>query len=160
MVERELGEKVQRAVRDRTLIAERQRTERKTILLDAPPVSSVKSTNIKKRKEPPNARRLAVPDTHRSLSGSSTLQSSRVASPRPPPSPARDPSARQRLIHFIALQHRTTEDVYRQVGGEDADAVTKRQLTSLLNEVKSYTLVWESVLTQVPCLGRRTNPTP
>ena len=49
-VERELGEKVQDKVRDRTQVAEKQRTERKVQMLDSP--LDIPRVNGKKRKAP------------------------------------------------------------------------------------------------------------
>src|ERR1700729_530421 len=84
-VERELGEKVQDKVRDRTQVAEKQRTERKVQMLDSP--LDIPRVNGKKRKAPSVSSSLLKKAAHndhiRNVSSVSTVPS-RVASPLPP----------------------------------------------------------------------------
>ena len=157
-VERELGEKVQDKVRDRTQVAEKQRTERKVQMLDSPP--DLARVNGKKRKAPSASSSLLKKAAHndhiRNVSSTSTAVPSRVASPLPPaqtppssstPTP-KDSSARRRMVHFLAIAPRSTDEVMRYVGGADCDSATRRSLFELLDEVhhlwryQKYTLIY------------------
>lgn len=62
MVERELDPKLQNKIRGRVIEAEKQRTERKTIILENPPNTKV-AKNTKKPKPAP--RRIPPPSTLR-----------------------------------------------------------------------------------------------
>ncbi|KAH9948660.1 hypothetical protein B0H21DRAFT_805422 [Amylocystis lapponica] len=127
-VERQL-EIVKHKMRDTTLAAEKQRSERKAILIDTPPAPR---PGAKKRKEPQIMRRpVHVSDTHLP----SVTQ--HVASPRPSSSQggADVTSPRHRLIHCLALAARTAEDALRLVGGKDSDAASRRELANILEEV-------------------------
>lgn len=154
LVERELGERVESAVRDRTIDAERQRTERKTILLDAPLKTAPVTVKPVKKKTAMPKRPIAVEAHHRTQSTSSSSQPSRMISPRPPvparevkppvKEPIRDaPSSHNhlddgfedRLIHFLALQARTFEDTRKMVGGGTIDPET---LLRVLRKVITY----------------------
>jgi hypothetical protein len=142
MVERELGGRVERAVRDRTQQAEKQKQERKIELLDVPlpHVASTKPAQSKKSKQNAKPQKstpagFAQPDPHRSLSGTSSLQPSRVASPRPSPRPANStPSARSRLVHCVALQFRTSDEILNMVAG--SDSVARKEVSTLIPEVR------------------------
>ena len=150
MIERKLGERVESVVRDKTAAAEKQRTERKTIMLDAPPPSAAVLKPPKKKSAAP--KKLSVVDTHtRTLSTSSSAQPSRMVSPRPPTMSAKDAQSshlsprpppvhlvkdetlRPRLIHFLALAPRSTEDVMKMVGGVEGSH--RKDLSDLLKEV-------------------------
>ena len=142
-MDRKLGERVQSTVRERTEAAEKQRAETKIKMLDAPPaVANPKNSKVApkvKRKVPTKA---SATPTPRNLSMPTSTQQSRVASPRPAgPSmtalQAKYPSARQRLIHFVALQPRTEFDVHRLVGGSNASENEKEYLSRLLVEVRA-----------------------
>lgn len=131
-VERELGEKVQDKVRDRTLVAEKQRTERKAILLETPPDLGRSSATGKRRREGQVPRRPVHP-ADRNLPASSSAPPLRVMSPSQAKSPV--PSARKRLIHCVALSSRTVDEAVRLVGGKDCDSTTRKQIIELLEEV-------------------------
>lgn len=153
-VERQLDKSVQEKVRGRTMNAEDERKQRKTILLDAPPDLG-KPAAQKKRKDKPKGitvskKLVPVHDLHRDAPGSST-QATRLASPRTvPASPTIQPrvsppipsssrgdegpnSLRSRLVHFIAICPRSVEAVFRYVGGKECDPGTKTTLLRLLN---------------------------
>ncbi|KZT66349.1 hypothetical protein DAEQUDRAFT_813588 [Daedalea quercina L-15889] len=157
MVNPELGKAVEDRVRDRTRIAEAQRTERKVIPLEGP-LDLGKPT--KRKKEPTSMfRKPAVSATdgaRRNLSAASASQATRGASPRVsaaqanaqparPASPAAstsrhvlesDPGVRGRLIHLLAAQPGAQEDVIlkRVVGGQPSEA-KRLSLLRLLGEV-------------------------
>lgn len=147
-VERELGEKVQDKIRESTQVAEKQRTERKAILLDAPP--DIPRVNGKKRKAPPGSstslastpllKRATHGDHVRNISASDAVPS-RVASPLPPQaSPLTTTkesltTLRKRLIHCLAGSQRLADDVVRLVGGSDRDPSGKKEIVDLLEEV-------------------------
>ncbi|KAI0355611.1 hypothetical protein OH77DRAFT_1424556 [Trametes cingulata] len=135
MVERQLGEKVEGTVRDRTLEAEKQRTERKAIYLETPPNLSYPGAKGKARKDAPPLRRPAV------ASATSSTRASRVASPLPGSSSHANGSANEvpptkaRLIHCLALKPRTTEGVITMCAGRDPTPQMKKELLSLLQAV-------------------------
>jgi RNA polymerase II elongation factor ELL len=132
MVERELGEKVTDKVRDRTLVAEKQRLERKAIMLDTPPTLS--APNGKKRKTQPPSSMFRNPV--KSVASSSAPPLSRVAVPLP----AEEISgARMRLIHCLAISPRLSDDVLRLVGGANATASSRQDLLAILHEVRVST---------------------
>jgi RNA polymerase II elongation factor ELL len=137
-VERELGEKVTGKVRDRTLVAEKQRSERKAIMLDAPPALS--ATNGKKRKATQ-----ASSSMFRNPIKSGNDHFNRTAPSAPPqsrltvPPPTEDiNSPRMRLIHCLALSPRLSDDVLRLVGGANASPSYKQELLAILHEVHGF----------------------
>jgi RNA polymerase II elongation factor ELL len=146
MVERELGEKVQDKVRDRTQVAEKQRTERKVQMLDSP--LDLPRANGKKRKAPSTSSSLLKQAAHndhlRNISSVSSVVPSRVASPLPPsttaptastPTATKDSSIRRLMIQYLAISPRSTDEVMRAIGGADCDSATRRTLFEYLDEV-------------------------
>jgi RNA polymerase II elongation factor ELL len=142
-VERELGEKVQDKVRDRTLVAEKQRLERKAILLDTPPDLSP-AKNGKKRKPSSTSTARNAAKSRNELLPSLKVPSSqtipRPTTPRPSGQPSpnkdnlRDPF--NRVVHCLAQRPRSPDDVIRLVGGSGASSVLKRELLDILREVR------------------------
>ncbi|KAI0332366.1 hypothetical protein GY45DRAFT_1299387 [Cubamyces sp. BRFM 1775] len=135
VVERQLGEKIEGTIRDRTIEAEKQRTERKAIYLDTPPDTGYTGPKGKTKKDASAPRRTAVA----SSSHTASARASRVASPLPGSSShangsTHDP-ARARLIHCLALKERKTEHVITMCGGKDCSPQTKSQLLSILRDV-------------------------
>ncbi|EKM54188.1 uncharacterized protein PHACADRAFT_210006 [Phanerochaete carnosa HHB-10118-sp] len=140
-VERQLNAQAETAIRDRTQQAEKQRHERKIELLDAPlaqaPRATLKKPKVasKPTKSTPAGR--APPDPNRSLSSSTSLQPSRVASPRISPRPLNvggsENHAKYRLIHFVALKPRTHEEIIRLVGGSSKES--RKEVQDLVPEV-------------------------
>lgn len=139
LVERELDSKLQDRVRDRTQQAERQRTERKAIILDnAPP--QVKGSKVAKKAKAAPPRKPVTVEVKR------TITSSIPARPPPPPTPSlmeRDPTFRSRLIHCLALKPRLTADVARMVVSSktEPDANTIKELTVALDQVRQIILL-------------------
>ena len=148
MVERELGEKVQDKVRDRTQVAEKQRTERKVQMLDSP--LDLPRANGKKRKAPSTTTSLLKQAAHndhlRNISSASSVAPSRVASPLPPSTTAPSSSTltatkdRKLMIQYMAISPRSTDEVMRAIGGADCDSATRRTLFEYLNEVCTCSL--------------------
>ncbi|CCL98656.1 uncharacterized protein FIBRA_00658 [Fibroporia radiculosa] len=152
-VERELGAKVQEKLRESTMAAEKQRTGRGVLVLDKPPELS-KSVPKKKQVQSSMFRRpIAAPDSHRTVSTSSTSQPTKVSSPRdlaipsslptrvasPVPAASRNfehtMSTRRRLVHCVAIRARTTPEVVKLVGGSDCDPGTRKEILDLLEVV-------------------------
>ncbi|KAI0339830.1 hypothetical protein BDW22DRAFT_546547 [Trametopsis cervina] len=150
MVERQLGARVENVVRDKTVAAEKQRTERKTIMLDAPPPTAPPVKAAKKKAVA--AKKYTAIEANRTLSASSSAQSSRMISPRPPtvhvkeagpsrvsPRPAatttKKDGERGRLIHFLALNPRTVSEVMKYVGGVEEGQPPRQDLIELLKAV-------------------------
>ncbi|KAH7911033.1 hypothetical protein BJ138DRAFT_1151642 [Hygrophoropsis aurantiaca] len=137
IVERELVGKVAQEVRKQTQVAQEKRSERQTILLDAPPVAvNGKAT---KRKQPGSStivKKAIHGDTLRVHSTPSSGPPARKVSPLPqiPPSKVQDAAARKRLIHCLALTPRLGDEVIKLVGGPRAD------LVELLKDVAEQTL--------------------
>lgn len=110
MVERQLGEKVQETVRDRTKQAEEARTERKTILLDKPPTQPKASKQKKKevtRRVIPSSTSYAVPKAA-------------VASPRVAPLPA--PSASSSKTSPLHASGQATSSTRATAGANSSKA--------------------------------------
>ena len=136
----ELGKEVEERVRERTRVAEEQRTERKTVLLEKAPDLGKPSAAGKKKKDPQSMfrRPLGAPGA-RNSSAPTGSQAARAASPQvrvssipagsgqtrtasPAASSSRgvvelEPSVRGRLIHYLAAHP-----------GSDDDAVVKAVL--------------------------------
>ena len=123
--------------RNKTLEAERQRTERKTIMLDAPPPEVSKPPKGKTKKDTAAARRAAA---------SSTPSHASTSARPPPPTTSLIPSSssagdksstRARLIHCLALKPRTGEQVLRLCGGNELSTQTKQELRTLIRSVST-----------------------
>ncbi|KAI0630215.1 hypothetical protein C8Q77DRAFT_1136970 [Trametes polyzona] len=133
-VERQLGEKVEGTVRDRTLEAEKQRTERKAIYLDTPPDLGYSGAKGKGKKDASAIRRTVV-----STRPQSNIKTSQVASPLPGPSSHANGSAsevpptRARLIHCLALKPRTEDALVAMCAGKDPQI--EKELRSILETV-------------------------
>ncbi|EGN99749.1 hypothetical protein SERLA73DRAFT_179932 [Serpula lacrymans var. lacrymans S7.3] len=134
-VERELGEKVQDKVRDRTMAARNKHQERKAILLDAPPTLP---GNVKKRKAPPttflNTKKPHI-EQPRTTSKASAALPSQVISPVPSTSTTKklNPEIRRRVIRCLAIAQRHPEEVVEMLQGEHGS--TRNELLQLLEEV-------------------------
>lgn len=133
LVGRELDDKVKDKIRDRTLEAAKQRTERKAIFLEAPPTAA--SGSSKKRKTQPAT--TASKKLHERFPSASS-----APSPSPSPSPTRSPSKdadptgpRVRMIRCLVSQPRFEEEVVRLVGGPNCAIARKEELSQLLREV-------------------------
>ena len=148
VVNPKLGKAAEERVRDRTRVAEEQRTERKTILLDQPPDLGKPAGGAKKKKDPhPMFRKPVGVPAARNLSAPTGSQAGRAPSPQvrvssipgsagqtrtssPAASSSRnivelDPSVRGRLIHYLAAHP-----------GADDDAVMKAVLRSKLADAR------------------------
>lgn len=146
-VERDLST-VTSKVRESAADAANQRSQRQLIVLDAPPPEV--GAPARKKKQPktsmfrnphkestPNKNTLPVP-----------VPAARVASPappapKPPPKVNKESTAamRKRLIHCLAVAERSSEEVVRLVVGPDPDPTSKRDLLSLLEEVRVPKLI-------------------
>lgn len=134
MVERQLGERMQNKMRDRTQQAEKQRLERKTQLLDAPlAIPSTTKSAASKKPKVVSVKRAAPPES-RMLSTTSSSQPSRMVSPRPPVS-TETPGLKERLIHCAALQDRTTEELIKMLASGTA-ATLRKEVTELIPQVR------------------------
>ncbi|GJE97732.1 hypothetical protein PsYK624_139530 [Phanerochaete sordida] len=141
-VERQLTSQTEAAVRGRTQQAESKRNERKIEVLEKPlappPKTTVKKSKAASKPTKSTPAGHAPPaDPSRTISNSTSLQPSRVASPRISPRPSSaggsENSARYRLIHFVALKPRTHEDILRLVGGQSKES--RKEVQDLIPEV-------------------------
>jgi len=141
-VERELGEKVQDRIRESTLGAVKQRSERKTILIDTPP--DLHPVHGKKRKAPTSSmfrKPVQQSDHLRNNAGASTAAlPARVSSPVPSQQTTKEGliPVRKRLIHCLAVSERSSDEVIQLVGGSDCDPSLRREVLGLLDEVIRY----------------------
>ncbi|KAF5385882.1 hypothetical protein D9615_002475 [Tricholomella constricta] len=140
-----LGDNLKDKIREKTQDAAKQRDDRRTKFIDTPPVLPTNKT--KKRKEPPTSsmfRNAIRPSDQAKLnaSASSSAAAARVSSPAPPPPPPRkpaDPSLRRRLVHCIAIQERTRDQIVKMVAGADCDASRRREVLDALEDVGEQT---------------------
>ncbi|KII92182.1 hypothetical protein PLICRDRAFT_172308 [Plicaturopsis crispa FD-325 SS-3] len=136
--EADIGGKLRESARE----AEKQRSERKTIMLEQPPV--LPATN-KKRKAPaaanPIVKKPTQSDRLRNASASSTparVGSPQTSAPAPTsdqPDPARDRMLRFLVTNEIATNAVTADEVVRAIGGGSCDAAMRRRLTELLEQI-------------------------
>ncbi|TFK44650.1 hypothetical protein BDQ12DRAFT_673329 [Crucibulum laeve] len=140
-VERELGDKIADKVRESTMDAANQRNNRTTIMLDTPPTLSTQ--NNKKRKDAPTIsstmfRKPPRPDqssTRNTLSVSAPPPA-RVPSPAPrEPSKEGQTSLRQRMVHFLAVNDRSQEELVKNLGGPSCSKDTQRAILQLMGEL-------------------------
>ncbi|PIL35921.1 hypothetical protein GSI_01581 [Ganoderma sinense ZZ0214-1] len=162
-VQRELGEKVQETVRDRTLEAEKQRTERKAIFLDAPPDFPSHSSKSRSKKQAVSTSRTAIQaKSYVSKTSPLSSSSSRIAPPPPSsssrttnPSPlpssssrtstasvpvtsSADRDTRMRLIHCLALNPRPTSAVLILCLGKERTEEQEQGIVALLGQVAEH----------------------
>lgn len=140
-VERELGKDIQDKVRERTRQVEEQRTERKVQMLDMP--LDMKQVNGKKRKPPPASASLLKKAAHNDhLRNAAANTPSRVASPLSVTTAAKgaadrdkESPVRRRMVQYLAISPRLTDEVTRAIGGQDCDPTMRKLLLELLHEV-------------------------
>ncbi|KAI1795641.1 hypothetical protein LXA43DRAFT_730643 [Ganoderma leucocontextum] len=140
IVDRQLGEKVEETVRDRTLEAAKQRTERKAIFLDNPPDLSYHGSKAKGKKHAGSASRTSIHST------------SYVSSPKAPPLPSSssrtsglasstsvmattDRATRARLIHCLAIEHRTLSQVVTLCLGKERTEEQEKAFVALMRQL-------------------------
>lgn len=137
MVRRELKEDVEDRMRGRTMVAEKQRLERHAIFLNTPPPDLDASGVSKKRKDTAPKKAVAIP--RRPVAPPTSSQSSRISSPLPPQSGSGSAETvqplRNRLIHCLAVEPRTTDDLLRMVYGAGSVASAHSEFLDLLKEV-------------------------
>jgi RNA polymerase II elongation factor ELL len=134
IVDRQLGEKVTDKVRQQTIEAKKQHSERQTIMLDAPLISAA---GTKKRKAPGSGtvvKKSAQRDTLRTPAASTPV--TRKISPIPQTTSSKaNADIRRRLIHFLAVENRETDLAVSRVCGNNCDDTAKANLLSILEEV-------------------------
>jgi RNA polymerase II elongation factor ELL len=138
-VERELQEKIQAQLRDRTREEEKLRRGHKTQWLETPP--DLHTTNGKKRKAPQASMFRKPPTDFLRPGNASTPSSARPLSPAPLPSSSTKESfapTRKRLIQCLAVSERTTDEAVKLVGGGDPDSSWRRDFMNLLGDVSSF----------------------
>lgn len=134
-IERELGEELSERIRGERTAAEKQKNERKVIVLDKVPAVTVTKTSVTKKSTfKTAAARKQAADHSRNLSSTSAGPAHRSVSPLPPPPPRpqKDPTLRGRLIHFLGLDNRTLDEIITLVGGPTGDKI---ELTDVFREV-------------------------
>jgi RNA polymerase II elongation factor ELL len=131
VVERELDEKVTDKVRTQTIEAEKQRTERKAIMLDAPPTLGPTATTAKKRKaQPVSMFRKPPPNAASSVSGTASTSAGR--------SPAKDDGLRKRVIDYLACKRALVGEVVVSIVGENCSPTQRQEIIALMHEVSAH----------------------
>ncbi|KAI0786725.1 hypothetical protein C8Q75DRAFT_808247 [Abortiporus biennis] len=140
IVERQLDEKVQGKVRASTKEAELKRTQRGVLRMATPMTKEMKTlpTNPAAKKSK-STKKGIVADTYRSVSNMASVQNVRAAAPKVASLLERDPTIRSRMIRYIAVDSRTTDDVMRVIGGPGCDQASRRELNALLEEIAERT---------------------
>ncbi|KAG1751448.1 uncharacterized protein EDB91DRAFT_1105640 [Suillus paluster] len=141
IVDRQLGEKVTDKVRQQTIEAKKQHSERQTIMLDAPLLPAGGAKNLK-RKAPGSGtvvKKTIQRDTLRAPSASTVT--ARKISPIPQTASSKaNADVRRRLIHFLAVEPRETDLAVARVCGNNCDATARANLLSILEEVAEQIL--------------------
>ncbi|KAG0700840.1 hypothetical protein DFH29DRAFT_876312 [Suillus ampliporus] len=136
IVDRQLGEKVTDKVRQQTIEAKKQHSERQTIMLDAPLIPAGGAKNLK-RKAPGSGtvvKKTIQRDTLRAPSASTVT--ARKISPIPQTASSKaNADVRRRLVHFLAVEPRETDLAVARVCGNNCDATARTNLLSILEEV-------------------------
>jgi hypothetical protein len=165
IVDRQLGAKVTDKVRQQTMEAKKQHSERQTIMLDTPPIPATGTKNLKRKlpgsgtvvKKSAQSHALRVP--------SASTAVSRKVSPRPNASNASSASntsskanveIRRRLVHFLALEPRETDLAVARVCGNNCDANARANLLSILEDVRirHFTLVYSIIYERCRSLSK------
>ncbi|TBU33713.1 hypothetical protein BD311DRAFT_794033 [Dichomitus squalens] len=135
-VERQLDEKVEESVRDRTLEAAKQRTERHTKYLDTPPDLSYSNSKTGTKKKTGAASRVSVQAKSYPVSKPSPLPSRDVHTAASSSSlSAADQQTRERIIHFLALEPRTMSKTLDACCGKDRTEEQERKYEALIRQV-------------------------
>lgn len=134
IVDRQLGAKVTDKVRQQTMEAKKQHSERQTIMLDAPPIPSAGTKNLKRKA--PGSGTVVKKNTqsHALRAPPASTVVSRKVSPAPNISSKANADLRRRLVHFIAVEPRETDLIVARVGG-NCDANARANLLSILEDV-------------------------
>lgn len=139
IVDRQLGEKVTDKVRQQTIEAKKQHSERQTIMLDVPLISAAGTKSLK-RKTPGSGtvvKKSAQRDTLRTPAASTPV--ARKISPMPQTASSKaNADIRRRLIHFLAVEARETDLTVSRVCGRECDDTARANLLNILEEVDMH----------------------
>ncbi|KAJ3995148.1 hypothetical protein F5050DRAFT_1574208 [Lentinula boryana] len=133
--ERELDEELATRIRKKTAAAAEQRSISKTKFIDANDLPQPTTKAAAKKKSDLFRRPLRPSDQLKPTALSASTSS--APSPRPsqnPKSPQDRPTPMEkRLIHYLALAERTSEDAVKAVGGPSCDANTRRNILDAMH---------------------------
>ena len=175
-VERELGEKVEKDIRERSHQLEKSKNDRTIQRLNEIPKDLAPTKTQVKAKKPTKVTKStpaghAPTDPNRSVSAS--LQPSRVASQRPSPRPSnpsvdsarspRSPGTRMRLLHYVGLRPRTTDEIMRGVAGQDVSVRSEvetliPQVSRPIDSLLQLSHLVIQILEKIPVQRNGTNP--
>ena len=162
IADRQLGEKVEETIRDRTIEAAKQRTERKAIFLDTPPDLSYPGSKAKTKRNAGSANRTSSHSTSYVSSKSSPLASSssrtttgissstsvmsttssRTTAALPSSTSVvstADRATRARLIHCLAVEQRTMSQAITLCLGKERTEEQEKDIVALLRQVSCPT---------------------
>jgi RNA polymerase II elongation factor ELL len=112
-VQKTIGQDLTDKLRKTTTEAAEQHMNRRTILIDTPPETPAAA----KRRKEPLKKPVKQPDLRPALTQDSV------------------PPLRARLIHYVAIAQRTSDEVVKAVGGSDYDSTRRRDILALLDQV-------------------------
>lgn len=147
-VERELHDDVCDKLRESTQDAVNQRMTRTTQFINVPPD---RQSNSKKRKEPPSPSSMFRKPIRQSDKLSSTsnppIVPIRTSTLTAQGSKEGSTSLRTRVVHCLAIDDRTEDDLVRLVGGLDCSPLLRREIHDLLEQVsESYPAVSRNLI--------------
>lgn len=135
--DRELDDELASRIHQKTADARKMQSNRQTILLDANklPLPTTKGTKKKPDLFRKPLRAIDQPKPNvLAASTSSTPQTALPPRPSHTPKPSQD-GMQKRLIHYLAVAERSTEDTLKAVGGSNCDPKTKQDILEAMNTV-------------------------
>ncbi|OAX41123.1 hypothetical protein K503DRAFT_736194 [Rhizopogon vinicolor AM-OR11-026] len=135
IVDRQLGAKVTDKVRQQTMEAKKQHSERQTIMLDTPPIPAAGAKNLKRKAPGSGTVVKKNPQSHALRVPSASTAVSRKVSPTPNISSKANADVRRRLVHFLAVEPRETDLAVARVCGNNRDATARTNLLGILEDV-------------------------
>lgn len=147
--DRELDDELASRIHQKTADAKKMQSNRQTILLDANELPLPTTKGAKKKpdlfRKPLRASDQPKPNVL-AASTSSTSQTALPPRPSHAPKPSQD-GMQKRLIHYLAVAERSTEDTLKAVGGSNCDPKTKQDILEAMNTVALIPLEKTIVLT-------------
>lgn len=161
-VQRELAPSVGERVRESTNEAISQRANRTTIMIDDPKelLNSKAQPKQKKKKEnpaPSSSRTTSLLDKTKSkavaVASRTTKNPASSGNPLDKLSPERAQDLRRRLIHFLAPEDRSEDEVVRAVGGPNCTPQTRQAVCHVLEEVRVVVTHVTSIFDSISQVG-------
>lgn len=138
--ERELDDELADRIRKSTAAAAEKRHNPKTKFIDANNLPQPTTKSAAKKKSDLFRKPLRPSDRLKPTPLSTSTSSAPSPRPSHAPKPPQDgtTSLGRRLIHYLALAERTSEDAVKAVGGSNCDAKTRQDILDALHLVRSH----------------------